>query len=136
MVSIPSRTFLSLSFSLVKKRLSFFVIFSKVPSISCFSMLFNLLILFLIVQKLVSIPPSHLSLTQLDSHLLASCSITFLACFLVPTKRTFFPSETVLERLSAASTRRAWVFFRSIMWIPFFSIKIYGFILGFQRRVK
>ncbi len=101
--STPSRTFFNLSFSLVKKSLSFFVILSKVPSFSCFSILFNLFMLFLIVAKFVSIPPNHLSLTQFASHLLDSVSITFLACFLVPTNKTFLPSDTIFIKFSPAS---------------------------------
>ncbi len=104
-VSTPSRIFFSLSFSLVRNNLSFLVILSKVPSVSCFSMLLSLLMLFLIVEKFVNIPPSHLSLTQFISALLASDSITPFACFFVPTKRTFFPSATSFEKLSDASTK-------------------------------
>src|SRR4249919_476226 len=57
------------------------------------------------------------------------------ACFLVPTNRIVSPPATVSVTNERAASRRCTVWARSMMWIPLRSAKMYGFILGFQRRV-
>ena len=90
---------------------------------------------FLIVTKLVSMPPSQRLLTYGMSARVASSAIGSWACFLVPTNRTLSPRATVSRTNSRATSRRLTVWARSMMWIPLRSAKMNGRILGFQRRV-
>jgi len=90
---------------------------------------------FLIVTKLVSMPPSQRLLTYGWLARVASWATGSWACFLVPTKRTWVtPRDRVAHELEGTS-RRWTVWARSMMWIPLRSAKMNGFILGFQRRV-
>ena len=60
---IPDRSFKSFSFFLVISSFSFLESFSQSPSTSIASISLSLSVLFLIVLKLVRVPPSHLSQT-------------------------------------------------------------------------
>src|ERR1041385_2962146 len=60
--------------------------------------------------------------------------MTRLACFFVTTRRIRLPSEMMLPTAVQAASRSSWVFLRSMMWMPFRSMKMNGFILGFHRR--
>ena len=112
---MPPRLFSSFSFFLSICRISFFVRLSYVPSTAIFSKFFRCLILFLIVVKLVSIPPSHLSETNGTPHRSASTRMISLACFLVPSINTCSPVETILLMASQATIRPFSVLFRSMM---------------------
>ena len=90
---------------------------------------------FLMVTKLVSMPPSQRLLTYGWLARAASWATGSWACFLVPTNRTWSPRATVSRTNSRATSRRWTVWARSMMWIPLRSAKMKGFILGFQRRV-
>ena len=57
------------------------------------------------------------------------------ACRLVATKSTLPPCATVSRRNSSASWKRTSVSSRLMMWMPFRSPKMKGFICGSQRRV-
>src|SRR5713226_2188387 len=61
---------------------------------------------------------------------MASC-----ACRLVPTRRMVLPWPESSLTKRAASRNIFRVFWRSIMWMPLRSPKMYSFIFGFQRRV-
>ncbi len=97
---MPPRFFSSWARSFMSRAISFFVRFSKVPSISIFSSFFRRRSDFLIVAKLVSMPPSHRLFTKNIPQRLASRSTVCWACFFVPTKSTDFPARTVLRTAS------------------------------------
>ena len=90
---------------------------------------------FLIVAKLVSMPPSQRLFTYGWPARAASSAMGSWACFFVPTNRTVSPRATVSRTNSSASSSRLTVCARSMMWIPLRSAKMNGRILGFQRRV-
>ena len=125
----------SLTISSVSLAASFLVIRSKSPlawrASSCSSRPMR----FLIVVKLVSMPPSQRLLTYGWLDRAASWATGSWACFLVPTKRTWSPRATVSRTNSRATSSRWTVWARSMMWIPLRSAKMNGRILGFQRRV-
>ena len=89
----------------------------------------------MIVVKLVSMPPSQRLLTNGWPARVASWAIGSWACFFVPTKRMYSPRATVSRTNSRDDSRCLTVWARSMMWIPLRSAKMYGRILGFQRRV-
>ena len=88
------------------------------------------------VAKLVNIPPNQRSVTYGIFNLSASVVTISCACFLVATNITLRPERTIERRAAEASSKEEIVLFRSMMWIPFFSIKMYGAILGSHLRVK
>ncbi|MOA08019.1 hypothetical protein D3C78_1277520 [compost metagenome] len=99
-----------------------------------------MLVIFLIdlrtVVKLVNIPPNQRSVTK-GMFTLCACAATMsLACFLVATNNTLRPDLTICLIAEAASSTLTKVLFKSIMWIPFFSMKMYGAIFGFHLRVR
>ena len=113
--AIPPSTFSILSLSRLRVRRSFLVMLSKEPSVSIFSMLCIFFTLLRTVLKLVSIPPSHLSVTKgMFTFFALSFTISF-ACFLVPTKRIFFPLRAIAFMAAAVSCRHSTVLFRSMM---------------------
>src|SRR5919204_5317403 len=65
---------------------------------------------------------------------LASSAIDSCACFFVPTKRICPPSPARSRMNAYASSTRVRVCCRSMMWMPFRSMKMKRRILGFQRR--
>src|SRR5438105_801041 len=65
---------------------------------------------------------------------LASSAIDSWACFFVPTKRIWPPSEERSRTNAYASSTRTRVCWRSMMWIPLRSMKMKRFIFGFHRR--
>ena len=97
---IPPRFFSRAAFSLTRRAISFLVSFSKVPSTSIFSIFFSRSSDFLIVAKLVSMPPSQRLFTKYMPQRCASRSTACWACFLVPTNSTLLPSSTVLRTAS------------------------------------
>ena len=97
---IPPRFFSSFARSLFSFETSFFVRLSKVPSTSILSIFFSRITDFLIVVKLVSMPPSHRLLTKNIPHLCASRSTACWACFFVPTKRMDLLSKTIFRTSS------------------------------------
>ena len=125
----------SLVISSVSFEASFLVRRSKSPLAWRASSCSRRPIRFLMVTKLVSMPPSQRWLTYGIPARVASSAIGSWACFLVPTKRTSSPRATVSRTTSRATSRRWTVWARSMMWIPLRSAKMNGRILGFQRRV-
>src|SRR5438445_3481683 len=89
---------------------------------------------FWIVTKFVRNPPSHRWLTKCIPARLASSEIDSCACFFVPTKRICPPSAARSRMNVYASSTRVSVCWRSMMWMPFRSMKMKRFIFGFQRR--
>ena len=76
------------------------------------------------VAQLVRVPPSQRLVTHGIPQRSAWARITSRACFLVATKSTLRPAETVsLTACSAASSRRT-VCARSRMWMPWRSVKM------------
>ena len=76
------------------------------------------------VAKLVNIPPDQRSVTY-GMPMAATRSATMdLACFLVATKRIFFPLLAICFIADAASSSLTPVLCRSMMWMPFFSVKM------------
>ena len=102
--AIPPNTFSSLSLSLDKVRRSFLFSTSVVaesPSIlSMFCIFFTLLRM---VLKLVSMPPSHLSVTKGMFTFFALSMTSSLACFFVATNMIFFPLRAIAFMAAAAS---------------------------------
>ncbi len=97
---------------------------SKVPSVIILSMVFIFLTALRMVGKLVSIPPGQRSVTYgMLTDLAASATIS-LACFLVATNNIFLPAFASCFATFAASSILTMVLCRSMIWIPFFSIKI------------
>src|SRR5688500_12502405 len=88
------------------------------------------------VAKLVSIPPNQRSVTKGMFTFLACSATISLACFLVATNKILRPDFTICLIAEAASSVLVKVLFKSIMWIPLRSIKIYGAIFGFHLRVR
>ena len=130
--AIPPNTFSIFSFSRVRVKRSFLFRFSALPSPSIFSMLCIFFTLLRTVLKFVSIPPNQRSVTKgMFTRFALSCTISF-ACFLVATNMIFFPLRAIALRADAASCKPSTVLLRSMMWIPFFSAKMYGSILGFH----
>ena len=125
----------SLTISSVSLAASFLVIRSKSPLAWRASSCSSRPIRFLMVTKLVSMPPSQRLLTYGWLARVASWATGSWACFLVPTNRTWSPRATVSRTNSSATSRRWTVWARSMMWIPLRSAKMNGFIFGFQRRV-
>ena len=78
---------------------------------------------FLIVEKLVKSPPGHLSVIYGISSFLAASATIVLACFFVATKSIFLPDFAICFIAAAASSSIATVLFKSIICIPFCSIK-------------
>src|SRR5690606_41056556 len=68
--------------------------------------------------------------------LLASSVTKSFACFLVATNMIFLPDRTTCLIALDASSRLTSVLFRSMIWMPFLSMKIYGAILGSHFLVK
>ena len=66
----------------------------------------------------------------------ASAVTTSCACFFVATNMILRPERTIARIACEASSRLEIVLLRSMMWIPFFSIKMYGAIFGSHLRVK
>ena len=84
------------------------------------------------VRKLVSVPPSQRSVT--NGILLSAqyCSTAARAWRLVPTKHTSLPLATVFAMNLRASRRPLMVSLMSMIEMPFFVAKMYGFMRGFQ----
>ena len=79
---------------------------------------------FLMVTKLVSMPPSQRLVTYGWPARIASCITGSCACFLVPTNSTLSPRATVSVTNSSAVSRRLTVWARSMMWMPLRSAKM------------
>ena len=88
-----------------------------------------------IVCQFVSIPPSQRSTTYGIPQRSAASWRLAAACFLVPTNSTVPPLAATERTASVASVSFSTVWARSRMWIPLRSVKMYGRIFGFQRRV-
>ena len=134
--AIEPNVFSSLSrWRVLNKRSRLFKV-SQVPSVFILSIDTILRIDLRVVWKFVNIPPDQRSVT--NGMLIAeirSVIISF-ACFLVATKSTFLPDLAICFIAAHAWSRCAIVLLRSIMWIPFFSSKIYGAIAGFHFLFK
>ena len=96
----------SLVISSVSLAASFLVIRSKSPVCWRASSCSSRPIRFLIVTKLVSMPPSQRLLTYGWPARVASWATGSWACFFVPTKRTWSPRATVSRTNSRATSRR------------------------------
>ena len=120
----------SLFISSVSLAASFLVIRSKSPFCWRASSCSSRPIRFLMVMKLVSMPPSQRLLTYGWLARVASWATGSWACFLVPTNRTWSPRATVSRTNSSATSRRWTVWARSMMWIPLRSAKMNGRHLG------
>ena len=89
----------------------------------------------LMVFKLVIMPPSQRSQTYGWPVVSAVSLMVAWACFLVPTRSTLPPLETIPLRNSAAVSICDAVFTRSMMWMPFRASKMNSLIFGFHLRV-
>ena len=132
---MPPSIALSLFSSSVSPAASFLGSRSKSPASCRASSWSSRPIRFLIVTKLVIMPPSQRLVTYGWPERIASCITGSCACFLVPTNSTLSPRATVSVTNSSAVSRRLTVWARSMMWIPLRSAKMNGRILGFHRRV-
>ena len=132
---MPPSVISSLIMVSVSLAASFLVMRSKSPACWRASSCSSSPIRFRIVTKLVSMPPSQRLLTNGMLARTASAAIGSWACFFVPTNSTSSPRATVSRTKSRATSSRCAVWARSMMWIPLRSAKMYGRILGFQRRV-
>ena len=83
----------------------------------------------------MSIPPSQRSVRKNAPQRWASASTIGRSCFLVQMNKTRSPRRTMLRTAFWAPWRRSSVLRRSMMWMPFFSVKMNLLIFGFQRRV-
>src|SRR5690606_5617195 len=95
---------------------------SKDPSFFIRSTEFIFLTAFLMVTKLVSIPPGQRSVMYGILAFMASLATISLACFLVATKRIFRPLAAILAIAFPASSIFAALLYRLMMWIPLRSI--------------
>ena len=104
----------------------------KVPSAFILSIDDIFLIAFLIVTKLVNIPPGQRSVTKGMFTSPANVSNELLACFFVDTNKIFLPDFAICFIAAAASSALTTVLCKSITWIPLRSINMYGDMFGFH----
>ncbi|MND85240.1 hypothetical protein D3C80_771560 [compost metagenome] len=88
------------------------------------------------VAKFVSIPPNQRSVTKGMLTSLACCAMISFACFFVATNKTLRPDFTICLIAEAASSNFVRVLFKSMMWIPLRSMKMYLAIFGSHLRVR
>ena len=77
---------------------------SNVPSCLVLSMADIFFTAFLIVTKLVSIPPGHLSVMYGILTSSAALETRSLACFFVATNNIFLPEDAIFDKADAASS--------------------------------
>ncbi len=133
---IEPRSFSSFALWRLTCRRSRFDMLANVPSVAILSIVAIFLMALRTVGKLVSIPPDQRSVTYgIPVAFTLSDTISF-ACFFVATNRIFLPDFAMLCRASAASSTFATVLWRSMMWMPLRSMKMYGAIFGFHLRLR
>src|SRR5690625_7875191 len=89
-----------------------------------------------IVTKLVHILPIQRSVMYGVFTHSACLATTSFACDLVATNKIFLPESAIFSNALHASSNFTAVLCTSMIWIPFFSLKIYGAIFGFHFLVK
>src|SRR5690554_6392155 len=89
-----------------------------------------------IVRKLVNIPPIQRSVMYGIFTLSGCVATTSFACDLVATNKIFLPEAAIFSNALHASSNFTAVLCRSMIWIPFFSMKIYLPLYGFQFLVQ
>ena len=132
---MPPREFFSFAIWRSLRMRSFLTSRSCLPSPCSFSSWFKRSMEPFTVLKLVSMPPSQRWVTKNWPARRAFSATISAACRLVPTKRIFWPRATAADTKSVAIFSWMAVFCRLTMWMPFFSPKMNGFILGFHLRV-
>ena len=113
--AIEPKFFSNFAFSLVICNLSLFEMVVVSLSFNNFSKEFIFLTAFLIVTKLVSIPPGQRSVTNGILVLLTLSATMSFACFFVATNNTFLPDFAICFKAAEASSTFAAVLCKSMM---------------------
>ena len=113
--AIDPRFFSNFSLSLPICSFSFFERVLNVPSCFILSMELIFFTAFLIVIKLVSIPPGHLSVIYGILTFFAVSATMSLACFFVATNKIFLPDDAIFANADEASSSLLIVLYKFIM---------------------